>query len=273
MRILKGNLKQTMKPFVKMVDGQLCMKPKKVNEAIETISQTYGGEGCATVETNEYNRDFLVVYAADQNHLRKVAEYYIGEHQEKPKKKESNPKKEAQKQMKKEAEPKVIKGENYEIQKQFGVLSESSKGWQKEVNLVAWYGKEAKYDIRDWSPEHDKMGKGVSLSLDEMRQLYTILQKVFGNAEMEASTDIPHCGISDLDKKWDSIVDAAPVSIKKYLDKSVITTLSEDTVVINLKKGCFDNLVKAENNQVLKVYVSKVVGKVVKVELTEPAIQ
>lgn len=67
----------------------------------------------------------------------------------------------------------------YEIREEIGVLSESTRGWQKELNLVSWNGKPAKYDLRDWSPEHEKMGKGVTLSEDEARRLYEILRDIF----------------------------------------------------------------------------------------------
>ena len=48
-----------------------------------------------------------------------------------------------------------------EIKETIGVISESAKGWKKELNLISWNGKEAKYDLREWSPEHEKMGKGI----------------------------------------------------------------------------------------------------------------
>ena len=60
---------------------------------------------------------------------------------------------------------------SYEIIKTIAVLSTSKSGWSKELNLVAWNGKEPKYDIREWSPEHDKMGKGITLSDDEFAKL------------------------------------------------------------------------------------------------------
>ena len=66
----------------------------------------------------------------------------------------------------------------YEIVKEIGVLSESAKGWRKELNLISWNGAEAKYDIRDWAPGHEKMGKGVTLSEDDMRALKDILDKL-----------------------------------------------------------------------------------------------
>ena len=45
----------------------------------------------------------------------------------------------------------------YEIVKTFGVISEGAGGWAKELNLISWNGKEPKYDIRDWGPDHEKM--------------------------------------------------------------------------------------------------------------------
>jgi len=63
----------------------------------------------------------------------------------------------------------------FEIIKNIGVLSESSKGWKKELNLVSWNDREPKYDLRDWDPEHEKMGKGVTLTEDELKKLKELL--------------------------------------------------------------------------------------------------
>ena len=63
----------------------------------------------------------------------------------------------------------------YEITKHIGVLSESAKGWTKELNLVSWNDREPKYDIREWSPEREKMGKGVTLSEEEIINLKELL--------------------------------------------------------------------------------------------------
>lgn len=60
---------------------------------------------------------------------------------------------------------------NFEIVEHVVVLSEGNKGWKKEVNLISWNGREPKYDIRDWAPDHSKMGKGVTLAEDEMQIL------------------------------------------------------------------------------------------------------
>ena len=59
----------------------------------------------------------------------------------------------------------------YEIVKELGVISEGARGWTKELNLVSWNDKPAKFDIRDWAPDHEKMGKGVSLTDEEMQNL------------------------------------------------------------------------------------------------------
>lgn len=66
----------------------------------------------------------------------------------------------------------------YEIKETVGVIAESAKGWKKELNLVSWNGREAKYDLREWSPEHEKMGKGVTLSNDELKALKELLNSI-----------------------------------------------------------------------------------------------
>jgi len=63
----------------------------------------------------------------------------------------------------------------YEIVENVGTLSESPKGWTKELNLISWNNREAKYDLRDWAPEHEKMGKGVTLTKEELKELRDIL--------------------------------------------------------------------------------------------------
>ena len=69
-------------------------------------------------------------------------------------------------------------GIKYEIVEELGSLSESSKGWTKELNLISWNGAAPKYDLRDWSPNHEKMGKGVTLNTDEVQELYKLLNKI-----------------------------------------------------------------------------------------------
>ena len=66
----------------------------------------------------------------------------------------------------------------YEIKETVGVIAESAKGWKKELNLISWNGKEAKYDLREWAPEHEKMGKGVTLTRDELKSLKELLNSM-----------------------------------------------------------------------------------------------
>ena len=63
----------------------------------------------------------------------------------------------------------------FEIVDSIGILSESSKGWAKELNHVSWNDKEPKYDLREWDAEHKKMGKGITLSKEELLKLRDIL--------------------------------------------------------------------------------------------------
>lgn len=66
----------------------------------------------------------------------------------------------------------------YEIVEAIGSIGENSRGWSKEVNLISWNDREPKYDIRDWAPDHSRMGKGVTLSADEMAALKDLLADI-----------------------------------------------------------------------------------------------
>ena len=47
----------------------------------------------------------------------------------------------------------------FDIKENFGELSKAANGWTKELNLVSWNNREAKYDIRTCDEEHETMGK------------------------------------------------------------------------------------------------------------------
>ena len=66
----------------------------------------------------------------------------------------------------------------FEIVKEIGVLSETSKGWKTELNLVSWNDREPKYDLRTWSENHEEIGKGITLSKDEMAKLKELLDDI-----------------------------------------------------------------------------------------------
>ncbi len=72
-----------------------------------------------------------------------------------------------------------IKNEiKYEIVDQIAVLSESSSGWKRELNLVSWNGRDPKYDLRDWDASHARMGKGITLTKDELEALKGALNSI-----------------------------------------------------------------------------------------------
>jgi len=71
----------------------------------------------------------------------------------------------------------------YEITRNLGILSESTKGWRTEVNLVRWNERRPKLDIRDWGPEHSKIGKGISLNTEETAKLKDILDELLVSSQ------------------------------------------------------------------------------------------
>lgn len=73
----------------------------------------------------------------------------------------------------------------YEIKKEIAVLSKNSKGWQRELNLISWNGNAPKYDIRDWAPDHEKMGKGLTLTKEEAKALAAALCDTVEDAERD----------------------------------------------------------------------------------------
>jgi hypothetical protein len=66
----------------------------------------------------------------------------------------------------------------YEIIKKIGVLSQAPSGWAKQLNLISWNDRDPKYDIREWSPDSEKMGKGVTLSREELVALRVLLNEI-----------------------------------------------------------------------------------------------
>lgn len=61
-----------------------------------------------------------------------------------------------------------------------GIIRQSTNGWNKELRLVSWNDADPKYDIRNWSPDDEKMGKGITLTEEEARNLLGLLEKHFG---------------------------------------------------------------------------------------------
>ena len=65
----------------------------------------------------------------------------------------------------------------FEIINHIGILSTSPSGWTTELNRISWNGKEPRYDLRAWAPDHTKMGKGITLSEGDIIALSEILKK------------------------------------------------------------------------------------------------
>ncbi len=66
----------------------------------------------------------------------------------------------------------------YEITERIAILSENPNGWSRQLNMVSWNEREPKYDIRDWAPDGNKMGKGISLTHDELTVLKGVLEEL-----------------------------------------------------------------------------------------------
>lgn len=69
----------------------------------------------------------------------------------------------------------ILANIEYEIIEEIVVLSENARGWRKELNKISWNGRPPKYDIRDWSEDHEKMGKGITLTDEEAEVLKKLL--------------------------------------------------------------------------------------------------
>ena len=66
----------------------------------------------------------------------------------------------------------------YEILDNVGVFFNSKNGWTKEINIISWNGAEGKVDIRSWSPDHSRMGKGISLTVEEFKALKELMNEI-----------------------------------------------------------------------------------------------
>lgn len=67
---------------------------------------------------------------------------------------------------------------SFSVEKTLGVIGEGKGGWNVELNLVSWGGRPAKYDIRSWSPDHEKMGKGCTFTSQELASLKDLLNSI-----------------------------------------------------------------------------------------------
>ena len=47
-----------------------------------------------------------------------------------------------------------------------------------DLAKISWNDTKPKYDLRDWAPDHEKMGQGTTLTNDELKKLYEILAEM-----------------------------------------------------------------------------------------------
>ncbi len=71
----------------------------------------------------------------------------------------------------------------FEITRHIGTIGEQATGFKKELNLVNWNGNQPKYDVRSWDPEHISMTRGITLTEEEAKALYGLLDKEFSEEE------------------------------------------------------------------------------------------
>ena len=117
---------------------------------------------------------------------------------------------------------------SYEIKMELGVMSENKKGWTKEFNLVSWSGRSPKYDIRDWAPEHTQMGKGITLTEEELRQLGELISREIRRLDSEDSVNA--ASEAEVPKKEKTQAASAPKSPKKEKpEKTQKTSTSKST--------------------------------------------
>ena len=81
------------------------------------------------------------------------------------------------------AAPKELK---YEIINHIGIVSQQSGGWNIELNRISWNSGEPKYDLRSWSPNHEKMGKGITLTEEALRGLKKVIEEEIAFLDEEA---------------------------------------------------------------------------------------
>lgn len=68
---------------------------------------------------------------------------------------------------------------NFEIKEHVGTIATKKNGWTKELNIVSWNNGKAKYDIREWDEDYERMSKGTTFTEEELENLFRILKSKF----------------------------------------------------------------------------------------------
>lgn len=66
----------------------------------------------------------------------------------------------------------------YVIYRHIGNLSNLNNGWIKELNLISWNDREPVYDIRTWSENHTRYGKGITITPKQIVRLKELLSEI-----------------------------------------------------------------------------------------------
>lgn len=167
---------------------------------------------------------------------------------------------------------------DFTIIDELGILSTSPKGWSKELNLISWNGREPKYDIRDWAPDHGKMSKGITLTEEEMKRLVDSFAQSSSSGELNKANieksmkQQKHqiISVDELINSWDKYTNSAPDTIREYLLSSHLNKANENTLIVILKKGdAFNKLSDQKNKEDLKDFISRLLGERINIELLE----
>ena len=75
---------------------------------------------------------------------------------------------------------------NINIIERMSVLRTNPSGWTRELNLISWNNHPPKYDIREWSPDHTQMSKGITLTEEDAFEVFQALGKKFCAGEILA---------------------------------------------------------------------------------------
>jgi len=98
----------------------------------------------------------------------------------------------------------------FDILQEFGTLSTSKSGWELQLNFVQWGDNQPKFDLRTWSPDHKKMGKGLTLTHDDVVKLSEILQDVLSAEQTGHENVMPEPIFEEVIAEDDSDSDSKP---------------------------------------------------------------
>ncbi len=143
----------------------------------------------------------------------------------------------------------------YTIQEEIATLSVNNIGWKKQLNLVSWNDTKPKFDVRTWDETHSKMGKGVTLSEDEMRKLYKSLQAYFGEGEVVKTPQKPN-----IEERFEQLKMNAPLFIQElknvllYMEEQRLSLWEKKELLLQSDEGKHNNHILNEIESLSTIY-------------------